>query len=296
MILRALFVLLALLPGLVALRLQPSLLRQRSLGPRFLSFGGAELDSGVATSAILAVGALGAGINFLSYAKLQLETAQIVGGIPKNSLVCEMDAQDGKNVFYLPPGVEYTAVMRSSSQSKEKAAINEQLILESVGKANGALASATTGGGLRGKLRAKTQDVRPKSQDVVLSIGALGRCGATEDKALAVNEAFRMLKPGGLFVFLEPGGEDVLELVSKFFPLVIEEPVAAQAPEDAASGGGGGGKKAGRRKSGSGGGESEESTTMSAPATTGARTRPGIVAAPIDVPLRKFISGIAVRP
>ena len=32
-------------------------------------------------------------------------------GIPAESSVVEIDAQDGKNIFYLPKGTEFTAVM-----------------------------------------------------------------------------------------------------------------------------------------------------------------------------------------
>lgn len=269
------------------------------------------LDTGTATTAILALGGVSAAINFYSYAKLQLETAQIVGGIPKDSVVTEIDAQDGKNVFYLAPGVDYTAIMLSSGQSKEKAAINEQLILESVGKANGALASATTGGGLKGKLRAKSQEIRPKTQDVVLSIGAIGRA-KDQDKALVVNEAFRMLKPGGLFVFLEPGGDDVLSLVGKFFPLEIEvqedgSPISAEMESGSDGDGEGEGEGEGenvglwrKRKRGSKGAKQRLQQDSSAAAAGVPRitsTKPGIVAAPVSgVPLRSFISGIAIRP
>ena len=65
---------------------------------------------------------------------------------------------------------------------------------------------------------------------MVLSVGAMGR---SADKALIVNEAYRMLKPGGLFVFLEPGGDDVLDTVKKFFPEKIEIEIA---DEDEGSG------------------------------------------------------------
>jgi len=236
-----------------------------------------EADTaGLATSVILGLGGIGAAVNFAAYAKLQVETAQLVGGIPRDSVVTEIDAQDGKNVFYLPPGIDYTAVM--PSQSKDKAAINEQLILESVGKANGMLASATTGGGIKGKLRSKTQEIRPKTQDVVLSVGAIGRAA---DKALVVNEALRMLKPGGLFVFLEPGGDDVLELVKKFFPEKIEIEVVEDGGEDAGSSSSSGKKKRGK---------AEEGVARTV------KTVPGISSSPIEVPLRSFISGIARRP
>jgi hypothetical protein len=69
----------------------------------------------------------------------------MLGGIPSSSgytKVVELDAQDGKNVFYLPKNAEYTAIMSKDAgetdekKKKEKAAINEQLILECIGKAN----------------------------------------------------------------------------------------------------------------------------------------------------------------
>ena len=73
------------------------------------------------------------------YWRMQFVTAGMVGGIPKNSKVVELDAEDGKNVFYLPSAVEYTAIMspgNSPEKVKEKSRINEQLILECIGKAN----------------------------------------------------------------------------------------------------------------------------------------------------------------
>ena len=297
-------------PRAGTLRLSLPVLELDTSSTAILALG--ELDTSTATTAILALGGVGAAINFYSYAKLQLETAQIVGGIPKDSVVTEMDAQDGKNVFYLAPGVDYTAIMLSSAQSKEKAAINEQLILESVGKANGALASAATGGGLKGKLRAKSQEIRPKTQDVVLSVGAIGRA-KEEDKAIVVNEAFRMLKPGGLFVFLEPGGDDVLSLVGKFFPLEIEvqedgSPISAEIDGGSEGDGEGEGEGEGenvglwrKRKRGGKGAKQRLLLDSSAAAAAGipriTSTKPGIVAAPVSgVPLRSFISGIAIRP
>lgn len=230
-----------------------------------------EVDSGTATNVLLGLGVIGAGLNFLSYWTLQLETARILGGVPRGSVVTELDALDGKNIFYLPEGVDYTGVMLSSQQGKEKAAINEQLILESIGKANG------QGGGRprQGKLRSKSQDIRPKSQDVVLSIGAIGRCSEGADKAIVVNEAFRLLKPGGLFVFLEPGGDDVLELVGGFFPKEIVEVVAVGKSKAAGAAAGAGVEKG---------------------AVEPPRVKPGIVSTPVSVPLRSFLTGICIRP
>lgn len=74
-------------------------------------------------------------------------------GIPKSSKVIEIDAKDGKNVFYLPKDSDYTAVMSSGGgnddkkKRQEKERLNEQLILESIGKAN------RDGLGLSGKVR-----------------------------------------------------------------------------------------------------------------------------------------------
>jgi hypothetical protein len=76
----------------------------------------------------------------IGYARVQYTTASMVGVIPKNSKVVEIDAVDGKNIFYLPKGVEYTAIMNPGEDDpkkvKEKSRINEQLILECIGKAN----------------------------------------------------------------------------------------------------------------------------------------------------------------
>ena len=68
----------------------------------------------------------------------------IVGGIPKDSNIVEFDALDGKNIFYLPKNSFYTAIMsnggsddiKDKQKQEEKQRINEQLILESIGKAN----------------------------------------------------------------------------------------------------------------------------------------------------------------
>ncbi len=148
---------------------------------------------------------------------MEFVSASMVSGIPPGSKVVELDAKDGKNVFYLSKDTEYTAVMSAGSdpsKTAEREAINNQLILESIGKANR--------GGLRlqGKIRARTQDIPSKTIDVVLSTGAIARSnsGAVE----LVNEAFRMLRPGGLFVFCEPdGGQSIISSVTKVFPETI---------------------------------------------------------------------------
>lgn len=40
-------------------------------------------------------------------------TTGLVGGIPTGSNIVELDAVDGKNVFYLPKDSFYTAIMTS---------------------------------------------------------------------------------------------------------------------------------------------------------------------------------------
>ena len=42
---------------------------------------------------------------------MQFISAGIVSGIPAKSTVVEIDALDGKNIFYLPKGTDFTAVM-----------------------------------------------------------------------------------------------------------------------------------------------------------------------------------------
>ena len=86
------------------------------------------------------IGAFGV-VKFVGYTKFAFSTAETINGIPPNFSVVEIDAKDGKNVFYLPKGTDYTAVMELSEEEDEKkriekGKINEQLILESVGKAN----------------------------------------------------------------------------------------------------------------------------------------------------------------
>jgi hypothetical protein len=102
----------------------------------FLSIG--EYD--VTIPAAIGVASLGViGTKVLGYWKSQFAVAELIGGIPPNCQVVELDAQDGKNVFYLPKGSEYTAIMKADSdpkKMKEKANMNEQLILECIGKAN----------------------------------------------------------------------------------------------------------------------------------------------------------------
>lgn len=73
------------------------------------------------------------------YWRTQYLTASVISGIPKECSVVEIDAADGKNIYYLPKGTDYTAVMNpgnDQSKIKEKTRINEQLVLECIGKVN----------------------------------------------------------------------------------------------------------------------------------------------------------------
>jgi len=88
--------------------------------------------------------------------------------------------------------------------------------------ATGILPSGGTN--IQGKVRKKTQQIPSKSVDCVLSIGAVGRATASQDaKVEVINEAYRMLRPGGLFVFVEPdNGNNFLDLMYKVFPKTIK--------------------------------------------------------------------------
>lgn len=131
------------------------------------------------------------------YWRMQFVTASMIGGIPRGSSIVELDAQDGKNIFYLPNDAIYTAVMSRGTDSddatkqKEKMQFNEQLILESVGKANRQNLN------LQGRVRARTQDIPNKSMDCVISVGALNRAAsaATTNRDSAkvemISEAYR---------------------------------------------------------------------------------------------------------
>lgn len=94
-------------------------------------------------------------------------------------------------MFYLPRDTDYIAVMRQDPAAdertrRERTLLNERLILESVGRAN----AQGSSGGLRGRVRQRTQELPPKSADCVLSVGGLAR-EAGESRYEAVNEAYR---------------------------------------------------------------------------------------------------------
>ena len=101
----------------------------------------------------------------------------------------------------------------SPKKLKEKESINNQLILECIGKAN------RDGVNLQGKVRSRTQDVPSKTMDVVMSTGAIARSGSAAVEL--VNEVYRMLRPGGLFVFCDSEGSNVIEAIEKVFPATI---------------------------------------------------------------------------
>lgn len=176
-----------------------------------------DVDASTVVLGLAAAGGIG---TFSLYSKVAIETAGVISGIPVESDIVELDAVDGKNIFYLPPGCDYTAIMpvgeSDMKKKKDKAALNEQLILESVGKANG-MGPGGRNMGLRGKVRMTTSEIPNKSADVVLSSGAIGRT-SPEKRGITVNEAVRILRPGGLFVFIEKEDSETEALVDKFFP------------------------------------------------------------------------------
>lgn len=208
-----------------------------------------DLD-GISASTVALVGLGGLGIGaFVSYSKIAVETAGVISGIPVESDVVEFNAVDGKNVFYLPPGCDYTAVMPieevDTEKKKQKSQLNEQLILESVGKANG-MGPGGRPMGLRGKVRMSTSEIPNRSADVVLSTGAVGRC-ATENRGMTVNEAVRVLRPGGLFVFIERQDCGIEALVENFFPQDVSAGKVIGGSANTAAIGGGRGRR-GREK------------------------------------------------
>lgn len=153
---------------------------------------------------------------FAVYSRMQLVTASIISGIPANSNVVEINAVDGKNVFYLANSIDYTAVMQlpkgetDEKKIKEKMRINEQLILECIGKANAAINDK--GKNIKGKIRTKTQDIPGRSVDCVISTGSLAKADNAQE---ILQEVHRMLKPAGLFVFVEPDRNNVIDKMNK---------------------------------------------------------------------------------
>ena len=156
---------------------------------------------------------------FIVYSRMQFVTASMIGGIPPKSSICEIDAIDGKNIFYLSKECDYTAIMPikeiDPKKIKDKLAINEQLILESIGKAN------IGGLKLSGKIRQKTQDIATKTIDTVISVGALSRSNNAYETLMEIN---RILRPGGLFVFVEPANTnngETIKTIESIFPKEI---------------------------------------------------------------------------
>jgi len=226
--------------------------------------------------------------------------------------------------------VQYTAVMSSgsdddsASKRKEKEGINNQLILESIGKAN------RGGLNLQGKVRSRTAEIPSKSVDVVVSTGAVARAGGLSAAVELVNEAYRVLRPGGLFVFCDADGRgDVIEAVTKVFPATITSSQSAgdkaKKRKAAAGNDDDGGKKKKRKSSkaeamagsgstggndanasnddddnvdsaeqGAGDSGSAEEAGESVPAA--AVTRPGISYERLANLFDPYVTGIAVRP
>ena len=152
-----------------------------------------------------ALGLLLGGFQFSVYWRMQFVAANMFGRIPEGSTIAELDAKDGKNIFYLPRGIDYTAIMAGETKpdkEEEKLKLDNQLVLESIGKAN------QNGLNLRGKVRRSSRQVDKNSLDAVISAGALGRAKPGQDRVRVVKEAYRMLRPGGLLIFVEPGRPD----------------------------------------------------------------------------------------
>jgi SAM-dependent methyltransferase len=184
--------------------------------------GDESISSGLTTASALPLAGLAtiAGYSALqvgTYWRMQFVTAGMIGGIPENCKVAELNAKDGKNIFYLPKGIEFTAIMpqdssKGTDKEEEKLRLDNQLVLESIGKAN------RGGLGLSGKVRRKTQDLGPKCMDCVISTGSLNSLTRIQ-RLEKFNEIYRILRPGGLFVFVEPDGDgNFYEQLTEIFP------------------------------------------------------------------------------
>ena len=121
---------------------RPNLRNNGHMAPRKIE---TQLDFDASMTTALEAGiAIGGSYLLLqlgAYWRMQFVTAGIISGIPAASSIVELDAKDGKTVFYLPKKAFYTAVMSQGDSKdplviKEKKRFNEQLILECIGKAN----------------------------------------------------------------------------------------------------------------------------------------------------------------
>lgn len=205
-----------------ALRHVPPLLttlahrRQCKVAPLQSSF---DVDPVVIAEGAAVLGGLYGLFKVFIYSKFQYTQASIIGGIPISEIgnkVVEIDARDGKNVFYLPKNSDYTAIMMvdetDEKKRRDKLTLNEQLILECVGKAN------INSMNLRGRVRGRSQEIPSKSMDCVISTGGLAR---STEKGELLNEVYRMLRPGGVFVFVEPESKETISLLEQTFPREI---------------------------------------------------------------------------
>lgn len=209
-----------------ALRLLNSQLRQKYTSQLLLSL---DADPVVVAEGAAVLGGLYGLFKVFVYSKFQYTQASIIGGIPISEIgnkVVELDARDGKNVFYLPKNSDYTAIMMvdetDEKKRRDKLTLNEQLILECVGKAN------NNNLNLRGRVRGDHKRFS-KSMDCVISTGALAR---STEKGELLNEVYRMLRPGGVFVFVEPENKDTMSLLEQTFPREIVQSTNTKAIKD----------------------------------------------------------------
>eukprot|EP01038_Epipyxis_sp_PR26KG_P009269 gene9269-12486_t len=162
-------------------------------------------------------------VTTIQYYRMQYIAASLYGQMPPDSDILEIDAEDGKNVYYIPEKSRYTAIMpvkeNDPNKKKVKSQLNEELILKCVGETN------KEGMNVSGKVRQRTQEIQTKSMDCVVSYGAIDR--ATTGGVELLNEVYRMLRPGGLFVFVEPDKDQ--EFLNKLYKVFPEEIVGGQS-------------------------------------------------------------------
>jgi hypothetical protein len=151
-------------------------------------------------------------------------------------------------------------------------------------------------------------EIPGRSVNVVVSIGALNRAGTRDRQLELLNDAYRVLKPGGLFVFMEPDGDgQKIPAITTVFPKDIIK--KAEAGEEEA--GGEQQKKRGKRKKASKAPQEDPYAYETPPPMDGtsltesleekeedraAVVLPGVTFERLQNFADPYITGIAVRP
>lgn len=179
------------------------------------------------TTSVGIIALIFAALKLSFYISFQYQVASIISTIPKNFRVCELCANDIKNILYLPSGADYTAILSedvteiSSKEKREEAIkLQEKLIFESIGRAN-AILQTDNKPIIKGKIRTSSEQLTSGSFDCVISINGVQRSSMLPQAYF--KEAYRLLRPGGLFVFVENDRtNNIISLMKQIFPEVIK--------------------------------------------------------------------------